>query len=35
MAPQAVSAFKKRVRELTRRTRGVSLEQMVEDWHAT
>ena len=29
IAPQALARFKERVRELTRRTRGVSLEQMV------
>lgn len=29
IAPQAVKRFKERVRELTRRTRGVSLEEMV------
>jgi RNA-directed DNA polymerase len=29
IAPKAVKRFKKRVRELTRRTRGVSLEEMV------
>jgi len=31
IAPQALIRFKKRVRELTRRTRGVSIEQMVEE----
>jgi RNA-directed DNA polymerase len=31
IAPKAVHRFKKRVRELTRRTRGVSLERMVAD----
>jgi len=31
IAPQAVDRFKKRVRELTRRTRGVSIERMAED----
>jgi len=31
LAPQTLRKFKKRVRELTRRTRGVSLEQMIED----
>ncbi|HEY3305600.1 MAG TPA: group II intron reverse transcriptase/maturase [Candidatus Binatia bacterium] len=30
IAPQAVKRFKERVRELTRRTRGVSLEEMVK-----
>ncbi len=30
IAPEAIRRFRKRVRELTRRTRGVSLEQMVE-----
>jgi RNA-directed DNA polymerase len=29
IAPKAIDRFKKRVRELTRRTRGVSLEEMV------
>jgi RNA-directed DNA polymerase len=31
IAPKAVDRFKKRVRELTRRTRGVSIERMAED----
>jgi RNA-directed DNA polymerase len=31
IAPKAVDRFKKRVRELTRRTRGVSKERMVEE----
>ena len=31
IAPKAVVRFKERVRELTRRTRGVSMEQMAED----
>ena len=31
LAPKAVERFKRRVRELTRRTRGVSFERMVED----
>ena len=31
IAPKALERFKGRVRELTRRTRGVSLEQMVEE----
>jgi RNA-directed DNA polymerase len=31
VAPQALARFKERVRELTRRTRGVSLGQMIED----
>ncbi len=31
IAPKAVDRFKERVRELTRRTRGVSIEQMAED----
>ena len=31
IAPQAVQRFRRRVRELTRRTRGVSHERMVED----
>ena len=30
LAPKAVERFKRRVRELTRRTRGVSIEKMVE-----
>jgi RNA-directed DNA polymerase len=30
VAPQALQKFKKRVRQLTRRSRGVSLEQMVQ-----
>jgi len=30
LAPQTVQRFKRRIRELTRRTRGVSLERMVE-----
>jgi len=30
IAPQALERFKKRIRELTRRTRGVSLERVVE-----
>jgi RNA-directed DNA polymerase len=30
IAPKALDRFKKRVRELTRRTRGISLERMVE-----
>ncbi len=30
IAPQAVARFKRRVRDLTKRTRGVSLEQLVE-----
>jgi RNA-directed DNA polymerase len=30
IAPAAVKRFKERVRELTRRTRGISLEQMVK-----
>jgi RNA-directed DNA polymerase len=30
IAPQAVKRFKERVRELTRRTRGISLEEMVK-----
>ncbi len=30
IAPQAVKRFKERVREMTRRTRGVSLEEMVK-----
>jgi RNA-directed DNA polymerase len=30
IAPEAINRFKRRVRELTRRTQGVSLEQMVE-----
>jgi RNA-directed DNA polymerase len=31
LAPQSLERFKKRVRELTRRTRGISLERMVEE----
>jgi RNA-directed DNA polymerase len=31
IAPQAIARFKKRVRELTRRTRGVSIERMAEE----
>ena len=31
IAPKAMLRFKERVRELTRRTRGVSIEQMVEE----
>jgi RNA-directed DNA polymerase len=31
IAPKAIDRFKKRVRELTSRTRGVSLERMVEE----
>jgi RNA-directed DNA polymerase len=31
IAPSAVDRFKKRVRELTRRTRGISLEQMTKE----
>jgi RNA-directed DNA polymerase len=31
IAPKAVNRFKERVRELTRRRRGVSIEQMAED----
>lgn len=31
IAPKAIGRFKKRVRELTRRTRGVSIEQMTEE----
>ena len=31
VAPKAIERFKRRVRELTRRTRGVSLEQMVAE----
>jgi RNA-directed DNA polymerase len=31
IAPKAIVRFKKRVRELTRRTRGVSIEQMTEE----
>jgi hypothetical protein len=30
IAPKALVRFKERIRELTRRTRGISLEQMVE-----
>ncbi len=30
IAPKAVARFKERVRELTRRTRGVSVETMVD-----
>jgi len=31
IAPKAIERFKRRVRELTRRTRGVSIEKMVEE----
>jgi RNA-directed DNA polymerase len=31
IAPQAVQRFKERIRELTRRTRGVSIEQMAKE----
>src|SRR5271166_4141571 len=31
IAPQAITRFKERVRKATRRTRGASLEQIVED----
>src|SRR5499426_3959144 len=31
IAPKAMARFKKRIRELTRRTRGVSIEKMAED----
>jgi RNA-directed DNA polymerase len=31
IAPEAIKRFKIRVRELTRRTRGVSIEQMIEE----
>ena len=31
IAPKAVDRFKKRVRELTSRTRGVSIERMAEE----
>jgi RNA-directed DNA polymerase len=34
IAPKAMARFKERVRELTRRTRGVSLEEMVADLSA-
>ena len=41
IAPQAIARFKGRVRELARRTRGVSIERMVEElstclraWHS-
>jgi RNA-directed DNA polymerase len=34
VAPQALARFKERVRELTRRARGRSLQQMVEDLRA-
>ena len=41
IAPKALARFKGRVRELTRRTRGVSIERMVEElstylrgWHS-
>ncbi len=30
IAPKALARFKERIRELTRRTRGISLEQMIE-----
>jgi RNA-directed DNA polymerase len=31
IAPKAIERFKERVREITRRTRGVSIERMVEE----
>jgi RNA-directed DNA polymerase len=31
IAPESLKRFRKRVRELTRRTRGISIEQMVEE----
>ena len=31
IAPKAIARFKKRIRELTRRTRGVSIERMTEE----
>src|SRR5262249_1166280 len=31
IAPQALSRLKNRVRELTRRTRGISLQEMIEE----
>src|SRR5262245_40991070 len=31
IAPKAIARFKERIRELTRRTRGVSIEKMAED----
>jgi len=31
IAPKAIARFKKRIRELTRRTRGVSIERMAEE----
>ncbi|MBU4273845.1 MAG: group II intron reverse transcriptase/maturase [Actinobacteria bacterium] len=31
IAPKAIARFKKRIRELTRRTRGISIEQMIAD----
>ena len=31
IAPQAILRFKERIRELTRRTRGISIEQMIEE----
>jgi RNA-directed DNA polymerase len=31
IAPKAILRFKERIRELTRRTRGVSIERMIED----
>lgn len=34
LAPKAIERFKRRVRELTRRTRGVSIEKMVEELSA-
>jgi RNA-directed DNA polymerase len=34
IAPKAIERFKRRIRELTRRTRGVSLESMVEELSA-
>jgi Reverse transcriptase (RNA-dependent DNA polymerase) len=35
IAPKALERFKKRVRDLAQRTRGVSLEQMVAEWRPT
>jgi RNA-directed DNA polymerase len=31
IAPQAILRFKERIRELTRRTRGISIERMIEE----
>jgi RNA-directed DNA polymerase len=31
IAPKAILRFKERIRELTRRTRGISIERMIEE----